>query len=175
MRLEPAEIIDISRVHYATTPQSRRGHHDGVGQRGAPDRTQGLASGSAQTRWHVFDDHGRQDRFANVASSAPPLDVDDRRDDREDAPPNDVAKSLRCSTLAALERNQHPGVEGERHAARRRRTSFDGDSPRHSFSIRSIASSPRGGTPYRSKNASAAANFASRAASSASRAETFPS
>src|SRR5207302_451025 len=100
------------------------------------------------------------------------LGVDDRRNDRQQAASNDRAQSFRRASLAPLQRDQHSGVESERHAARRRR--FFGVSPRHSASTRSIASSSSGGTPYLSKNASAATNFASRDAISARRAETFP-
>src|SRR6185312_9030129 len=93
--------------------------------------------------------------LTNRSPSAPPFDVDDGWNDREEAPADNGPHRLGRPQFAPLERNEHAGVERERHAARRRR--FFGASPRHSASMRSIASSSSGGMPYFSKNASAAA------------------
>src|ERR1019366_2816972 len=91
---------------------------------------------------------------------------------------DDGPECLRGAALAPFEGDQHAGVEPEGHAARRRDL-FGGSPParpppRHSVSMRSTASSSSGGTPYFWRYASAAANFASRDAISARRADTFP-
>src|SRR5262249_28269091 len=122
---------------------------------------------------HILDDDHGEDLLANVGAAAPPLGVDDGRNDRQEATPNDRPHRLGRSGLAPLERNQHPRVEREGHAPRRRRASF-GAPPRHSAAIRASAASSSGGTPYFSKKASAAANFASLDAISARSAETLP-
>ena len=111
---------------------------------------------------HVLDDHRRQDVLANVASFAPPLRVDKGGNDGQGAAPNDGPERLRGAALAPLEGDQHAGVERKGHATRRRDL-FGGSSPRHSASMRSTASSSSGGTPYLSKYASAATNFAEQA------------
>ena len=112
-----------------------------------PKRLPGRAT---ERRRHVFDDDGRQDLFSNVAPSAPPFDVDDRRHDRKKPAAYDISKRFCCALLAPLERDQHSGIECERHAAFRRL--FLGEViPCHSASIRSMASALSGGTPYLSK------------------------
>src|SRR5262249_13351161 len=122
---------------------------------------------------HVFDDDGREDLFANMRPPAPPLCIDHGRHNRNEPTANDMAEDLHRPLLVPLQRHEHAGVECARHRAPRR-FFFLRCSPRHSASMAAISSSASGGTPYFSKKASAAANFASRAATSARKADTFP-
>src|SRR5207248_9102916 len=89
------------------------------------------------------------------------------------APLGDGAERDQSPVLASLERDQHPRVEGEGQAALLRGL-LAAVVPLHSRAISSSEASSRGATSYFSKNRSAAANCASRAAISAKKAETLP-
>lgn len=171
--LKSTELVGVGRINDSSSTQRCRSHHRGVDDRRAPYCRERLTGRTTQGWGHTLERHRRKNLLSNIGAPPPPFGAHDCGHDGKISALGDGPERRECTLPAPLERNQHPCVEGESQAALLRGF-FAGPVPRHSRAISSRASSSSGGTPYLSKNRSAAANFASRVAISASKAETLP-